>query len=128
MIIHSNNKPSKKANKKPGWKQEAAEYAAWLDKHKSSAKIAKKKLSKLNLPSLPEKQGRSMLHETPVDKTIKIINPELLYKDDPEMLARELKARERKFNTAPVYNKGGDVYITDEMMKDVMSGANRRRS
>jgi hypothetical protein len=126
MIIYSNTKSAKKQNNKPGWKKEKEEYDAWLAKHKSSVPI--KKVAKLKLPSVPVREGRSMLHETPVDKTIKVTSPELLYKDDPEMLARELKARERKFNTAPAYNKGGDVYMTDEMMKDVMSGANRRRS
>ena len=53
--------------------------------------------------------------------------PDILYRDDPEMLARELKARERKFATAPAYNKGGSVLITDEMMKDITAGKTRRR-
>lgn len=53
--------------------------------------------------------------------------PEIMYKDDPEMLKRELKARERKFATAPAYNKGGAVLVTDEMMKDIAAGKTRRR-
>lgn len=57
----------------------------------------------------------------------KIHDPRLLYRDNPEMLERELKARERKFTVAPVYNKGADQFITDEMMKDIMSGSTRRR-
>lgn len=55
-------------------------------------------------------------------------DPRVLYKDNPEMLERELKARERKFMTAPAYNKGGDMLVTPEMMKDIMAGGGRRRS
>ena len=43
------------------------------------------------------------------------------------MLERELKARDRKFNAAPVYNKGPDQYFTDEMLKDMTKGLLRRR-
>ena len=44
------------------------------------------------------------------------------------MAERELKARERKFTAAPIYNKGGPMLVTDEMMKDITSGASRRRN
>ena len=59
--------------------------------------------------------------------TKKVPRPEIQYKEDPELLARELKARERKFTTAPAYNKGNAVLITDEMLKDITAGKTRRR-
>lgn len=59
---------------------------------------------------------------------VKVHDPKVLYKDNPEMLERELKARERKFMTAPAYNKGGDMLVTPDMMKDIMAGGGRRRS
>lgn len=53
--------------------------------------------------------------------------PEITYADRPDMLERELKARQRKFAVAPAYNKGGDVLVTDELMKDIAAGGTRRR-
>jgi hypothetical protein len=135
LIIHGATKPAKKQNRKPGWQKAEAEYAAWLAKHGVSKGIATGRSSskattlQANTPKSAtalSERPRSMLALTPPAPSTKV-TPELLYKDSPEMLERERKARERKFTTAPVYNKGGDVLITDEMMKDILSGATRRR-
>lgn len=40
----------------------------------------------------------------------------------------EAVAAEQRSRIFPLYNKGGLGYYTEEMMKDVKSGANRRRS
>lgn len=50
----------------------------------------------------------------------------------PEMQERDDKARilakAKSLRLLPAFNKGADVYHTDEMLKDVLSGANRRRN
>lgn len=128
---------SKPAKKKPGWQQKEAEYQAWLKSVQSMTSgiskpkkeiakrievvvsgpvIAKERLQKGNSLITPGGTGTKPVHR-----------PEIVYKDDPEMLKRELKARERKFATAPAYNKGGAVLVTDEMMKDIAAGKTRRR-
>jgi hypothetical protein len=56
-----------------------------------------------------------------------VARPELQYAEDPEMLARELAARERKFNVAPAYNKGNDVYVSEDELQALLS-SNKRRS
>lgn len=38
-----------------------------------------------------------------------VARPDILYKEDPIMLARELAARERKFNVAPAYSCSGHL-------------------
>lgn len=58
--------------------------------------------------------------------TVKVNRPELEYADDPEMLERELRARERKFNTAPAYNKGPDIYVSEEEITAQLVGGRRR--
>jgi hypothetical protein len=147
-LIYAGSKSAKKQNKKVGWKKEQEEYEAWLAKHgvtptsKKQSSTSKrpsrvvvtgptslsysaqeeakaKQLSLMPTPSVP--------NSTPKEAP-KVHDPRVLYKDNPEMLERELKARERKFMTAPAYNKGGDMLVTPEMMKDIMAGGGRRRS
>ena len=131
---------SKPANKKPGWKKQQAEYEAWLASVNSqtlfnpAAKPKMKATSKkidpvVNGPVISQdrlKKGHS-LQTFGGAATKPVARPDILYKGDPEMLARELKARERRFATAPAYNKGNAVLITDEMMKDITAGKTRRR-
>lgn len=126
---------SKKQAKKPGWREQQAEYEAWLKKVSSmstnfSAKNRGSATSQPPKPSqaqLPEKKSTSF--ESFKGPTTKPVHrPELLYRDDPEMLERELRARERKFATAPMYNKGAPQLVTDEAMKDIMAGGTRRRN
>lgn len=133
-LLYTTTKSKKKQNKKPGWKKEAEEYAAWVAKHSPNPKLQKElkkkadeKLSLTSLSKAPRvtQAAKSVITPPVVEK--KIHDPRVLYKDDPEMLEREFAARERKFTTAPIYNKGGDVYVTDEMMKDITAGTTRRR-
>lgn len=131
---------SKPANKKPGWQKAEADYKAWLDKMNSTSLFnpaAKPKMQKATkkinpVVSLPSDvrgvraDGPSLV--TPGGSTgQQYVNPAVLYKGNEEMLARELRAREKKFNAAPAYNKGNDVLMTDEMMAEMMTGALRRR-
>lgn len=140
-IIYTNTKPSKPTKKKPGWKKEQEEYEAWLAKHQSTQKQSKKLKDTKTSPSLKRSTQLSTLvlerlnfsASTPskinpsTNQPVKIHDPKVLYKDNPEMLERELKARERKFPTAPAYNKGGDILLTPELMKDIQAGGTRRR-
>lgn len=125
-----------KTKRKPGWQQQEKEYAEWLAKVNSmtlGVTKPKKKTTKridpvVKGPVIDNDRIPNLPHSDSFGNGTKDVpRPEILYKDDPEMLARELKARERKFSTAPAYNKGGDVLITDEMMKDITAGRTRRR-
>jgi hypothetical protein len=127
---------SKGAKKKPGWQKEQQEYQEWLKRVNSMTlgvtKPKKKTTRKIDPvvrgPVIDQSRIPSQPHSTSFGNgTKEVLRPEILYKDDPEMLARELAARERKFATAPAYNKGGDVLVTDEMMKDITAGRTRRR-
>lgn len=128
---------SKPAKKKPGWQQKEAEYQAWLKSVQTmSSGITKPKKAATKrvevvvsgpVIAVERLQKGHSLQTFGGAGTKPVNRPEIMYKDDPEMLARELKARERKFATAPAYNKGGDVLITDEMMKDITAGKTRRR-
>lgn len=145
-IIYTGNKSTVKAKKKVGWKKAEEEYQAWLAKHgvttskKSSAKT--KSGSKLLVcisthqedvvkQRMAAEKAARMQHQSQVilqPAPVKVHDPRVLYKDNADMLERELKARERKFATAPAYNKGGDMLVTPEMMKDIQAGGGRRRS
>lgn len=133
-MIYTGTKPIAKVKKKPGWRQAQAEHEEWLAKHKPNTKLeaelnraAQQPLTLKGFSQSPRQTQatRSVQTSPVVPQTIH--DPRVLYKNDPEMLERELKARERKFTTAPIYNKGGDVYVTDEMMKDITAGTTRRR-
>jgi hypothetical protein len=133
---------SKPAKKKPGWKEAEAEHQAWLKSVNSMSSgflsgiqskgrgLRGKKIDPVVVPVANARGaapvGRSLA--TPGGSTgTRYVAPEVLYKESPEMLQRELAARERKFNAAPAYNKGGDVLMTDDMMADMMAGKLRRR-
>lgn len=138
-LIYTGSK-CKNPKRKPGWKEAAAQEAEWLKKlNELTAFSTSKYKGRVSTPTTRSpvvdgtlvgadrpKVGKSLSEQGGVG-TKKVPRPEITYKDDPELLERELKARERKFNTAPAYNKGGDVYITDEMMKDITAGKTRRR-
>jgi hypothetical protein len=128
---------SKKANKKPGWQKIEAEHNEWLkrmnslslfsSKPKAQGKIIDPVVREAFIDEKRLSTGKSLM--TPGDTSTKpVYRPEHQYKNNPEMLQRELLAKERKFNIAPTYNKGAEQFITDEMMKDVKAGLNRRRS
>ena len=129
---------SKPAKKKPGWKEREAEYQAWLKGVNTQTLFATK--PKLKIPPkkievvvsgpviAPDRLNKGhSLGSFGGSATKPVARPDIMYKDNPEMLERELKARERKFATAPAYNKGGDQLVTDEMMKDITAGKTRRR-
>lgn len=131
---------SKPAKKKPGWQKQEAEYQAWLTSVNSqtlfnpAAKPKTRPTTKVIDPVVkgpvidPARLQRpNSLNSFGGAGTKPVARPDIVYKDDPKMLERELKARERKFATAPAYNKGGAVLVTDEMMKDIMAGKTRRR-
>jgi hypothetical protein len=130
---------SKPAKKKPGWQERAAAEVVWLKgiqamtvTHRQPKQLPKSFQPVQVVVSAPV-VSEDCLNRPPSLMTFggagtkPVARPDILYKDDPIMLARELKARERKFATAPAYNKGGDVLITDEMMKDITAGKTRRR-
>lgn len=133
MGLHYTATKSKvKAKKKVGWQKEEDEYKAWQAKHSPNPKLQKELKAKDDLVyKLSTPAGREtpkiLSLQTRYGKVQIIRDPRLLYKEDPEMLERELKARQHKFTAAPIYNKGGDVLVTDEMMKDITAGATRRR-
>lgn len=134
--IYSKSKPKKK----PGAAKEKAEYDAWLAKINA--------MTLFNPAAKPKMQGTTK-SISPIAKTrtdirgVRASGPsrvtpggstgehytsmEVFYKENPEMLAREMEARERRFNSAPLYNKAGPQLVTDEMMKDVKMGLTRRR-
>ncbi len=119
-----------KAKKKPGWQKAAQEYAQWeakiagmssgikgLKSTKTIGVVKKEPIREANI--LPAKYVVG-------SGTKPVARPEIQYRDDPEMLARELAARERKHNAAPAYNKGGDQYVTEEALQQLLSSNKRR--
>lgn len=136
-IIRIHEKPGK-VKRKPGWAQKQAEYEAWLAKVNamSSGIRAPKTVVAVKRPEPPPQVLRDTtdgIYPTPRSMYTpgvggKVVpRPDILYRDNPEMLARELKARERKFVIAPMYNKGAAQLVTDETMKDITAGITRRR-
>ena len=126
-MMYTSAKSKVKAKKKPGWKKEQEEYEAWLNKWKKP-EDKKTKVQPLQYTlSGGTRPTRIVQSKTTPAIQEKVLAPQVKYKENPEMLERELKARERKFTTAPIYNKGGDVLVTDEMMKDITAGTTRRR-
>lgn len=128
-----------KPKKKPGWKEAAAQEAEWLknlnsmtlftDGRKVAAKTSTKKAAPHPTRVMRElpAPAKSLIEAVPIGGTKKVVRPEIQYKDDPEMAERERKAREVRFPTAPAYNKGGDVLVTPELMRDITAGKTRRR-
>jgi len=142
MAIIYTNLGKSKQRKKPGWEKEKAEHDAWLKKINSMSlfdKNAKPKMQKTNKtidlvvkgpqiqPERLQRVGASKIEFVQKAATKQYIDPRVLYKDDPEMLARELKARERKFATAPAYNKGPAQFVSEDMDADMKKGLLRRR-
>lgn len=122
------------SNKKrqPGWAQKQAEYDAWLAKVNGTktgfARTAPKKVAKPVTTS--STQVSTFLPKSfeafKGGGTKPVFRPELQYADSPELLARELKARERKFNVAPAYNKGPCIMVSEEEITNQLVGGRRR--
>lgn len=143
-MIYAGTKSKVPAKKKPGWKEREAEHAAWLakinqmklfpepgKKFKDAVVVrGKKTLPTVNTdsPTITRTQIKGTSVVTPGGSTGRlVVDPRVQYKDNPEMAERELRAREKKFNTAPAYNKGGDVYVSEEELANQLKG-NKRRS
>lgn len=136
MAIIYTNQRSKPKNK-PGWKQQAEEYQQWLNGINSmSTNFSAKNRTKV-VKAPPKVSTSAGVTTTFIKKsfdafvgggTKSVHRPEIMYKDNPEMLEREIQARERKFISAPIYNKGGSQLITEEALKDIKSGSTRRRN
>lgn len=120
--------------RQPGWAQKQAEHDAWLAKVNSmSTGFAR------TPPKRPKPVVKEVTPSTTVSTfapksfdafkggTVKVARPDIQYADNPEMLERERKARERKFNVAPAYNKGADQLVTEEQLQALLS-SNKRRS
>lgn len=132
-----------KTKRKPGWQKAEAEHQKWLDSMKSMTSGMKSPKPGFTAKTLrtfkPSGVYRTLtdtsagISQPPKAQfvrdtgTKKVLRPEITYADNPEMLDRELKARERKFNVAPAYNKGNDVFVTEESLQALLS-SNKRRS
>ena len=141
-IIKTYERGPKKVKKKPGWQQREAEEKAWLENINKMKLLPSNKKVKHTGTTLPKKmpsykaeldakqraKGKSVVVPGVAGTTKKVLRPEIEYKDDPEMLKRELEARSRVFPVAPAYNKGGDQLVTPEFLKDLKAGVTRRRS
>lgn len=127
---------SKPAKRKPGWAKAAQEYAEWQSKVSSmtSGIRAPKTIVAVKPTKSPSEVLRNSttgIHPQPKyvigSGTKPVHRPDILYRENPEMLQRELAARERKFNVAPAFNKGGDQFVTEESLQQLLS-SNKRRS
>ena len=126
---------SKPAKRKPGWQKSAQEYAEWQSKIESmssgiqsnwkGAALVKEATRKAKLS--PAEALAPLKAEFVQDAGTKFVaRPELQYRDNPELLERELIARQRKFNSAPLYNKGAAGYVSEEELQAVLSSNKRR--
>ena len=129
---------SKSKNRKPGWAKEQAEYEAWLKSVTTmSTNFARTPKPKTVKAATAVVQNAPVVEKERLNKapslstfggagTKPVNRPELMYRDDPEMLERELKARERKFNVAPAYNKGPTIFVSEEEITNQLVGGRRR--
>lgn len=134
-IYHKSSKPKKK----PGWKQLEAEHQAWLNQvneltlfgARTHEPIGFKRIDPVvNAPVLTLNKAHSAqsLKTFGGTGTKQVNRPDILYKDEPELLERELRARARRFMTAPIYNKGPAQFISEEtVITELKSGTLRRR-
>lgn len=123
-----------KPKRKPGWAQKQAEYDAWLAKVNSMSTgfsrakaLPKKPLAEKTTPTTTVSTFAPKSFEAfKGGGTVKVHRPEIEYADDPEMMQREIAARQRKFNVAPAYNKGPTIYVSEDEITDQLVGGRRR--
>lgn len=122
-------------------KKETEEWKRWIDGHRASIKelspAEKAKSEKLywEKQALEANSRRQTAHlpSAPFTPDPPVRNPlaELDLEAREEYLRREAAAQrlieEKKLRTAPAYNKGGAVYWTEEMAKDLQTGGHWRR-
>lgn len=117
-----------KTKRKPGWQKAQQEYAEWQSKIAAMS-------SGIQRPKKPVKAKPVVIVQPNIlpakyvvgSGTKPVPRPEVQYRENPEMLERELIARERKFNVAPAYNKGADQFVTEDQLVALLS-SNKRRS
>jgi hypothetical protein len=127
-ILYTGTKPLKKPKRKPGWQETQRQYQEWLEKHKPTALTAKPFRQVSTIVIDPERLVRPPSQGTGVGTAGKAyVDPRVQYKDDPKLAERELAARQRKFTVAPVYNKGPDQYVSEDVLNDMKAGLLRRR-
>lgn len=131
-MIFITQKSKSPAKKKPGWQKEAQAYAEWQSKIASMSSGIGGVRQKATLPKSPKVEAPRVANILPgkyvVGSGTKAVpRPEITYRDSPELLERELAARTVKHNSAPAFNKGGDQYVTEEALQQLLS-SNKRRS
>lgn len=127
-IIYTGTKPLKKPKRKAGWQEEQRQYQEWLAKYRPAAVTAKPLKPKTTIVIDPDRLKRPPSLGPGVGYAgKKYVDPRVQYRDDPEMVERELKARERKFTAAPIYNKGPAQYVSEDVLKDMKAGLLKRR-
>jgi hypothetical protein len=131
MALIYTHQRSKKQARKPGWRQAEAEYQEWL-RQVGSMKTNFSARNRGKVTPVVKPVVELPPQKKPVDieafrgGTKPVVRPELLYRDNPELLERELRARERKFNVAPAYNKGAAQFVSEDELKNTLS-TNKRR-
>jgi hypothetical protein len=117
-----------KTKRKPGWQKAQQEYAEWQSKiaAMSSGIQRPKKLLKVK-PVLVVEPTSTPTKYVVGSGTKPVPRPEIRYRDNPELLERELAARAIKHNAVPAYNKAGDSYVTQEELVNMLR-TNKRRS
>lgn len=134
----------KNPKKKPGWQEAQKQEQEWLAglnsmrlfsqpgrKYKGASVVVGKKVEVVkdgNLAPRAELEKGSILPAkyTTMSGTKSVSRPEIEYRDNPELVEREKAARARKFNTAPAYNKGPDIFVTEEELANQLRGNKRR--
>jgi hypothetical protein len=130
---------SKPAKRKPGWQKAASEYDTWLAKingmslfdpnARPKTQATTKKIDPVvRTPVVsPERLNRGhSLGSFGGTAGKPVARPDILYKEEPELLARELAARSVKHNAAPAYNKGAAQYVSEDELQGQLVGAKRR--
>jgi hypothetical protein len=131
-------------------KAQAEEYQAWRQKHElehaqNMLKLAAKN-KKADNKAFFEKKAKELealrrdppvstgpKPNAPIRVVIKGIDTSDMTLEELEQIKkREEAAQEeiklKKARTGPVYNKGSPVYLSDDLLKDVMAGNTRRRN
>lgn len=128
IFIHQK---SGKQNRKPGWRKTEAEYNEWLARTSTMSSGITGVRTRKTIGTAPKPvptEARILKAKYVLGSgTKKVPRPEIQYRENPEMLQRELLARERKFNVAPAFNKGGDQFVTEEHLQALLA-SNKRRS
>lgn len=128
MLIYTNTKPSKKANRKT--RAEIEEYEAWLRSVNPSGQKPKKGLVVSPAPKAYRRDtgaARIPSVDTGVTGALavkSIMDPFNLQKQPPEVQEAIIAKSKR---VTSLYNKGGLQYITDDTDPTTLGSSERRR-